>query len=79
MPSAPSKSDRGRASTEKVVPARGETTRSESTLFRFSRAIVSKPLNIDSNRMIAATGTAIATMLTDEMMLITECDFGERT
>ena len=24
-------------------------------------------------------GTAIATMLTPEMMLMTECDFGERT
>ena len=64
---------------EKVVPEAGMMRRSASTARYRSLGIRSKPLNIDNSSIIAATGTAIATMLTPEMMFITECDFGERT
>ena len=63
----------------KVVPETGVMSRSASMLFILSSAIRSRPLKIESSRTMAATGTAIATMLTPEMMLMTEWDFGERT
>ena len=61
-----------------VVPSFAVIVMSASMALYNVRTLLSRPLNTAINTIIAATGIAIATILTLDMWLIIECEFLER-